>query len=656
MNIRSSVKGNAVFPIALAIIITLGLVVESRVTGSARKKQAAADTALTLIVDFSSFSHALLLEEEKNAVQNWEIKRSALEKFLKSRQAAYLEEYLSKDLEKSYQRITAIVLESSKLRDLIKDSLPGAYITEKKKYAELKTVFMQEMRLMLVSVSGYAKLTGEQAEQIENIAGKLLMVLVGVFSIMMAGSIVAASNSINRRMKRLKEVAERITDGDFSQEIHAGNNDEVGQALISVNIMIQRLRKMYFEARDGFESLKEDSDAQKRTTEAVKDGNMRLADALTKLKRAQGQTVQQERLRALEQIGSGVTRDFNDALTPILSTSDFLLSYPDALENRDELLENLKIIHSAASESRKQVRRLSEMFRPHDHSASQCVDVNKVVEDAVRFVEPRWMSGGGSLRGKVNCRTELGRLLPVEGIESDLKDAVVGLLMNGVDAMRDEGGELVVKTEMRNNNVVLSVTDNGEGMSEEVRLRALEPFFSTRGIDRSGMGLTAAVSVAGRHGGTIDLHSTEGKGTTVIINLPVCTEDKIQMEKKNKEKKLTGKRMLVVDDEEWVRKIIQKCLIAQGHIVQAVADGEQAIKVCEKEKFDLVLLDRALPGISGDKVAKELKIKNPELPIILLSGFGDSMKRQGVNIEGVDAILGKPVTMEELNDAIKSVL
>ena len=196
-------------------------------------------------------------------------------------------------------------------------------------------------------------------------------------------------------------------------------------------------------------------------------------------------------------------------------------------------------------------------------------------------------------------------------------------------------------------------------MSEEVRLKCLDPFFTTKGKKGTGMGLAVAHGIVTRHGGTIDVESSEGMGTTIIITLPVLPRDSEGVDDKKEgsvfkpERKLN---ILVIDDELWTRNLLVRFLGGDGHAVQAETNGHDGIERFRGGKFDLVLTDRAMPDMSGDDVAKAIKKMSSDTPIIQLTGFGDIMKLKGEHPDGVDQIVGKPATQADLRNAVAKVM
>lgn len=194
-------------------------------------------------------------------------------------------------------------------------------------------------------------------------------------------------------------------------------------------------------------------------------------------------------------------------------------------------------------------------------------------------------------------------------------------------------------------------------MTDEVRRRLFEPFFTTKGSERSGLGIPITQGIISGYNGTIKYESAPGRGTTVFIRLPmaqtIVTPPAGLTAPASASKPL---RILVIDDNEPVRQLITEYLKADGHTVELAADGHEGLGKASEGRFDLVITDSAMPGMSGSELAAAIKTTNQDIPIIMLTGFGDIMKRQNELPAGVDMVLAKPVTRDAFRDAIARLM
>jgi len=254
----------------------------------------------------------------------------------------------------------------------------------------------------------------------------------------------------------------------------------------------------------------------------------------------------------------------------------------------------------------------------------------------------------------VTVTTELRDVPAIRGNETDLREVVINLLFNAVDAM-PHGGAITVATGTEGDSIVIEVRDTGRGMTEEVRQRCLEPFFTTKGERGTGLGLAIVYGIVQRHGGSIDIQSEVGKGTVVVVRLPVLPTGSGELPP-NGAARLGPLRVLLVEDEPQVRDIEAEYLRGDGHYVETADDGRQAMDRFGRGRFDVVVADRAMPVMNGDQMTAAIKQQSPKTPVLLVTGFAD------MPIEGIEAahqpnmILRKPITQMALRQAIERVL
>ena len=231
---------------------------------------------------------------------------------------------------------------------------------------------------------------------------------------------------------------------------------------------------------------------------------------------------------------------------------------------------------------------------------------------------------------------------------------IVNLILNGVAAL-PEGGDIVVQSQHQGDSVVLAVRDTGTGMSEVVRQRCMEPFFTTRGGTGRGLGLVVAFGTIRRHGGTIDVQSEEGRGTRVTLILPSAEAAQVSEGRPAPVLPPSPKRILVVEDDAAVLDVLVDLLRRDGHSAVTAATGQEELRKFRSDAFDLVLVDRALPDMSGDQVALSIKERAAHQPVALVTGFADIMEAMGDRPAGVDLVVGKPFTLARLREAIAQV-
>ena len=202
----------------------------------------------------------------------------------------------------------------------------------------------------------------------------------------------------------------------------------------------------------------------------------------------------------------------------------------------------------------------------------------------------------------------------------------------------------------------LEVSDTGTGMSDEVRLHCLEPFFTTKGQHGTGLGLSLVHTTVQRHSGTLTIESEEGRGTTFIVRLPLSDQLAPDTVAADSTASMRLLHILLVDDDPLVRTSVFAPLNSQSHIVETATNGREGLDRFSASRFDLVVTDHAMPEMGGDQLAATIEQLSPDTPVIMLTGFGDLMGAKGEHPPGVDAVVSKPVTLDALTRASAKVM
>ncbi len=395
---------------------------------------------------------------------------------------------------------------------------------------------------------------------------------------------------------------------------------------------------------------------RKHAEETLRETNAQLARALEELRRAQDQLVQQERLRALGAMASGIAHDFNNALAPLLGYSELLLYRPDLWQDLNRVTEFLELIHTSAQDAARIVSRLREFYREREASeAMQPIAADTLLAQVVALTQPRWRDQALAEGRTILVETAMQPTPMLLGDEASLREALINLVFNAVDAL-PMGGTIMLRARAMGEGVVLEVSDTGTGMTEEVRRRCLEPFFTTKGERGTGLGLAMVYGVVQRHGGQLEIESAPGQGTTVRIHLPSTPPPApaapAAAAPPSAQRPL---RVLVVDDEPLVRAVLTEYLTGDGHQVTTAANGAEALALFRAGTFDLVITDLAMPGLTGDRLAAAIKALAPHTPVVLSSGFGDSVQAPAGRPLNVDARLDKPAKLDALRQVIAAV-
>ncbi|GIV18395.1 MAG: hybrid sensor histidine kinase/response regulator [Armatimonadota bacterium] len=395
-----------------------------------------------------------------------------------------------------------------------------------------------------------------------------------------------------------------------------------------------------------------------RALEELQQSHHALQEAMQQLQQTQQQVIQQQRLRALGEMASGIAHDFNNALTPILGLTELLLDDPKVTAD-PQVKRYLEMIRTAAQDAAQTVSRLREFYRPRGRAElRQPLDVNTIVEEVVQLTAPRWREQAEAKGVFIRVHTDLQPVPLLLANGSELREVLQNLIFNAVDAMPC-GGDITLRTWTAGSSgadwVVIEVQDNGVGMDEETRVRCFEPFFSTKGEQGSGLGLAVVYGIVQRHEGKIEIDSKVGEGTTVRVFLPVVSAETRVTTEGEDPAPLRPLRVLLVEDKPLVREVLREHLLRQGHTVETASDGQRGLQKFLASRYDLVITDLAMPAMSGEQLAMEIKKIAPNKPIILLTGFGDPRLAQNAYSELVDCVLIKPVTLFALRQAIAKV-
>lgn len=391
-----------------------------------------------------------------------------------------------------------------------------------------------------------------------------------------------------------------------------------------------------------------------------------LEIAYNELRRTQATVLQQERLKALGQMASGIAHDINNALSPVVGFSDLILKSNTGLDANGK--KYLTYIRTAGEDIAHIVARLREFYRTReDKEALYEINLNHIVEQTVEMTRPRWRDIPQSNGLTIEVQTDLAPTVPVTaGIESEIREALTNLVLNAVDAL-PKGGRIVLRTRVlapqignaHLKQIAVEVSDNGVGMDEETRKRCLEPFFSTKGKRGTGLGLAMVYGVVKRHEGMIEIRTEPGKGTTFRLLFPVRAKAHKNKDDKNGPR-IEPLRILCIDDEPLLRELIKELLERDGHVVR-VSDGGQSgldefrCALVQERPFDVVITDLGMPYVDGRQVARTVKQESPSTPVVMLTGWGAFMKEDGAAPQEVDGVLSKPPRSRELREVLSHV-
>lgn len=394
-----------------------------------------------------------------------------------------------------------------------------------------------------------------------------------------------------------------------------------------------------------------------------------LQTAYDDLQRTQQAVMQQERLRALGQMASGIAHDINNAISPVMLYTEALLELEPNLSARARA--DLEVIARAIADVAQTVARLGEFYRTRESEPLLVpVQVNRLIEQVVELTRARWSDMPQQRGIVVHMRTELAPDLPtVMGIESEIREALTNLVFNAVDAMPN-GGSLLLRSGVDGGNLIadgtavprrvyVEVTDTGTGMSEETRQRCFEPFFTTKGERGTGIGLAMVYGIMQRQGAEIEIETALGQGTTVRLSFSISTVG-AEPDVPTVPVSLPRLRILIIDDDPLILRSLREILEEDGHTVASEYGGQGGIDTFRAaalneengDRFALVITDLGMPYVDGRQVASTVKAMSPTTPIILLTGWGRRLIAEHDVPPAVDRVLSKPPTLRQLREAL----
>ena len=384
-----------------------------------------------------------------------------------------------------------------------------------------------------------------------------------------------------------------------------------------------------------------------RLLDEAQDAARKLQSVVDDLKATQAHLVRGETLSAIGKLASGMAHHLNNLFAVILGRLETLLvKVPD-----QEARRYLEIVQRAAQDGAEVVRRVQRFGRVQPVSRTVPVDLNQLAQEVLELTRPRWHNEALLRQIRVDTALDLGAIRPVAGELAPLREVLMNLLLNGIDAMPD-GGRLILKTWMSGPDVHCSVSDTGAGMSEEVRHRALDPFFTTKGPKSTGLGLSVTYGIVQRHNGKLEIESTPGRGTTVTITLPAMGTTMPAPAASPALVTPSQLRVLIVDDEPEVRSALADMLGIAGHTAFQAAGGREALAWLEAgQPVDLVLTDMGMPGMMGSEVARAIRGRWPHLKIGLMTGWDETEGLVADATSIVDFTLAKPFELKALTRA-----
>ncbi len=383
-----------------------------------------------------------------------------------------------------------------------------------------------------------------------------------------------------------------------------------------------------------------------------------LQQAYDELRRTQDAVMQQERLRALGQMASGIAHDINNALSPISLYTESILTMDKDLSAASR--DKLEIVQRAIDDAAHTVGRMKNFYRQSETELDLApVSFAPLVQQVLDLTQSRWKDMAQERGVDIEIRVALADdLPPILGVESELREVLINLVFNAVDAL-PTGGVITIggRHLERGDLVQIEICDNGIGMDEPTRQRCLEPFFTTKGEAGSGLGLAMVYGTLQRHGGDLEITSAPGQGTTMCMTFAAAHDPATKAKTEIAAGPIARMRLLLIDDDPILLRTLRDVLSAEGHAIVVASEGAAGVTAFkaalqEGKAFEAVITDLGMPKMDGRRVAAAIKEMAPKTPVLLLTGWGERLMAEQDVPAHVDVVLSKPPKLRDLRAAL----
>jgi signal transduction histidine kinase len=364
-----------------------------------------------------------------------------------------------------------------------------------------------------------------------------------------------------------------------------------------------------------------------------------------------------EKLRAMGQMAGGVAHDLNQSLALILGYSELLLAALDVdAPGLTHLSEMTSVIARAASDGGETVKRLLTFARSEPDAPREQIDLGTLLAEVAHLTAPRWREMSNLEGRSITLTVEAEPALYVMGVAHLLREALINLVFNAVDALPD-GGRIVLSASRTGATVVVRVTDNGIGISQEAQARMFEPYFTTKGERGSGLGLSLVYGIMEGHDGTIRVTSEPGHGTSLNLYFPSAAPQAAVIPAAALHVLSSRSlRILAVDDEPALVSLMERMLDALGHQASTAISAEHGLRMLADAPFDLVISDIGMgDGMNGWQFVEQIRQRFPLMPVVLATGWGAAIGGEEAARMGLSAVVSKPFRLADLKRALATI-
>lgn len=358
--------------------------------------------------------------------------------------------------------------------------------------------------------------------------------------------------------------------------------------------------------------------------------------------------IQMESVRILGDLIPGVANEINNILTGILGYSELM----ERGKHDAQVIHLVEEIKRSALMGKNTIKSLQE-FKDLDLEAEfALVELEEIIEKAVQLTKPRWRDEAWAKNIEYKIEMDLRPVNPIMGNRAALLEAMISVIFKALDSI-PKGGRVTIQTYQKPESMEIIFRTTGEA-EKTPGFAIYDLFFHTRDLTDGESNIKAALEIMRRHGGNINLEAKLGHGSIITLTLPSITREIKQREEKAKSLRKSTQSILVVEDDQMVCTLIKDALRFEGFQVTMAGDGYEALDLLRENRYDLMLTDLGMPGMSGYQLAIQAKEIYPDIPIIMATGWESRIDRQKMAEYKIDYIVGKPFVFEDLFEAIKA--
>jgi len=389
-------------------------------------------------------------------------------------------------------------------------------------------------------------------------------------------------------------------------------------------------------------------------------GYLFLFKDMTDLKKVNDRLIQAQKMESIGQLASGIAHEFNNILSGILPNAELIKMTTDDASTK----ARADMIHKAAYRAANIVKQLLSFARVQEYDTLERLSLSEAVSETLGILDKLF---GRDIRLENKIPIDLPAL---EVNATQLQQIIMNLAINARDALEGSGWirfEAHVENVAQDRQdlkpgdyVVLKVSDNGCGMSEETISKIYDPFFTTKEPGKgTGLGLSTVYGIVQNMHGAIEVESTLHEGTTFFVYLPVAADKPIQKTSEQGGKSAdTFHHVLIIDDDLVVREMAGDLLDFLGHKIVKAESGEEGVNLFRKtpDQFDLVLVDLIMPGMNGVEVMKRIRAIRPNVRVVITSGVGQKNAAREMLNKGADGYLQKPYSLDAFRNIFRDIL